>query len=507
MDIITATLLIFALLISVSYSWGMRGTTIGGEKGAMLPGAMIGLMIAFFSKILIAQEHFYIFGALGAVSMYLGGAMTYGETLGLSMNQKPAENMKKGLAALFVKGFLWFGLFGAIFTTGINAVCNIYTLTELLIIFAITPAAAVGGYFLFNKPLNPKGNKFPKIYFSKTRQESWGALLGAFLALFIFAIIKLNLTTIIFSLSCGLFGAVGWVIGQLMQIFSIHYAADSKSTLLRKLSHKNGIDSWKIMECVLGAFGGIGAGVGFLLSYKSFELTLFNLEKNNGLLPYNRTLVVVLFIIWVVLIVADMAHYFVKRPITKKELKRQLKRKQITQEQYAVKRLKAVTAVPRGYDVYFNLTEKIEPVLYCAIPFILITLGSREAALISSFFIILFVIMQEIGLEKSITKKFDLPFKIILGVISLAVFLLQTIWGFNFGIKGTIIMYTLGYEAITLLWLVIKYVRKFKIEMKLNPQISGKKERLRMFFKANKTLVTVHGYFLICSVLTILLTL
>ena len=103
MDIITAILLISALVAGVSYAWGMRGTTIGGEKGAMLPGAMIGLLIAFFSKILIAQEHFYIFAALGAVSMYLGGSMTYGETLGLSMNQKPAENMKKGLIALFIK--------------------------------------------------------------------------------------------------------------------------------------------------------------------------------------------------------------------------------------------------------------------------------------------------------------------------------------------------------------------------------------------------------------------
>ncbi len=507
MDIITATLLIFALLISVSYAWGMRGTTIGGEKGAMLPGAMIGLMIAFFSKILIAQEHFYIFGALGAVSMYLGGAMTYGETLGLSMNQKPAENMKKGLVALFVKGFLWFGLFGAIFTTGINAVCNIYTLPELLILFALTPAAAVGGYFLFNKPLKPKENKFPKIYFSKTRQESWGALLGAFLVLFVFAIIKLNIITIIFSLSCALFGAVGWVVGQGMQIFSIHYAAESKSALLRKLSHKNGVDSWKIMECVLGAFGGIGAGVGFLLSYNSFELTLFGLEKNGGLLPYSRTLVIVLFILWVMLVVADMVHYFVKPPITKKELKRQLKRGTITQEQYAVKRLKAVTAVPRGYGIYFDITEKLEPVLYCAIPFILITLGSREAALICSFFLVLFVILQEVGLEKTLTKRFDIPFKIVLGVISVAIFVIQVIWGFNFGIKGTILMYTLGYEAITLLWLLIKYVRKFKIEMKLNPQITSKKERLGLFFKKNKTLVTVHGYFLICSVLTILLTL
>ena len=504
MDIITATLLIFALFISVSYAWGMRGTTIGGEKGAMLPGAMIGLMIAFFSKILIAQEHFYIFAALGAVSMYLGGAMTYGETLGISMNSKPAENMKKGLVALFVKGFLWFGLFGAIFTTGINGVCYIYTLPELLILFVLTPGAAVGGYFLFNKPLSPKDNKFPKIYFSKTRQESWGALLGAFLVLFVFAIIKQNTMTVIFSLSCAIFGAIGWVVGQLMQIFSVHYAADSKSTLLRKLSHKNGVDSWKIMECVLGAFGGVGAGVGFILSYKSFELTIFNLEKNNGLLPHNRTLVIVLFIIWVVLILADMAHYFVKPPITKKELKRQLKRGIITQEQYALKRLKAVTAVPRGYDIYFDVTEKLEPVLYCAIPFILITLGSREAALVCSFFLLLFVILQEVGLEKSLSKRFDIPFKIALGVISIAVFTLQVIRGFDFGFKGTILMYTLGYEAITLLWLLIKYERKFKIEMKRNPQISTKKERLKLFFKSNKTLLTVHGYFIICSVLTLL---
>ena len=49
MDIITATLLILAIIPAVSYAWGMRGTTIGGEKGAMLPGAMIGLLIAFFT--------------------------------------------------------------------------------------------------------------------------------------------------------------------------------------------------------------------------------------------------------------------------------------------------------------------------------------------------------------------------------------------------------------------------------------------------------------------------
>ncbi len=504
MDIITAILLISTLVLGVSYAWGMRGTTIGGEKGAMLPGAMIGLLIAFFSKILIAQEHFYIFASLGAVSMYLGGSMTYGETLGLSMNRKPAENMKKSLIALFVKGFLWFGLFGALFTTGINAVCYTYTLFELIILFILTPAIAVAGYFIFNKPLNVKEKKFPKIYFSKTRQESWGALLGAFLVLLVFAIIKLNTLTIIFTVSCALFGGIGWVLGQLMQIFSIHYAENSKSPMCRKLSAKNGVDSWKIMECVLGAFGGLGAAIGFLLTYDNFKLTLFNLEKNDGLLPYNKTLGIVLFILWIILLLGDMVHYFIKKPITKKELKRQLKRNLITQEQYAVKRLKAVTAVPHGYYLYDDFTEKIEPVLYSAIPFILICIGSKQTALISSFFLLFFVMAQEVGLEKSISKKYDLAIKIPLGVIALVIFIVQIVFSFDFGAVCTLLLYTIGYELMTMLWLGTKTVRLFRRDIRNSGEAYSKKELIKLFFNKNKTVVSVHSYFVVCIILVII---
>ncbi len=503
MDIITGTFLVVSIIIATSYAWGMRGTTIGGEKGAMLPGAVIGLLIAYFSKILIAQEHFYIFAGLGAVSMYLGGSMTYGETLGLSMNNKPAENMKKGLIALFVKGFLWFGLFGALFTTGINAICGMYRIYELIILFILTPACAVAGYFIFNKPLKVKEKRFPKIYFSKTRQESWGALLGAFLSLFVFAAVKLNILTVVFSLFCALFGGIGWVVGQLMQIYSIHYAEDSKSLLCRKLSHKNGIDSWKIMECVLGAFGGLGAAVGFLLTYDNFKITLFNLEKSDGLVPLNETLVLILFIIWVLLIVGDMIHYFVKKPITKKELKKQLRRKQITQEQYAVKRLKAVTAVPRGYDIYDNFTEKVEPVLYSAIPFILICIGSTEAALVTSFFLMFLVIAQEIGLEKTLTQKLDLLVKIPLGVAALAIFIIQVAFSFDFTTLGTYLMYTAGYELLTLIWILLRTVRRFKADIKKSDDIYSKKELVKLFVSKNKAVMTVHGYFLACIVFSL----
>ena len=507
MDFITATSLVLTLVIGTSYAWGMRGTTIGGEKGAMLPGALIGLLIAIFSNVLIVQEHFYIFASLGAVSMYIGGAMTYGETLGLSMNQKPAENMKKGLIALFIKGFLWFGLFGAIFTTGINAVCGMYKPYELLIIFFLTPAVAVAGYFIFNKPLKLKDKKFPKIYFSKTRQESWGALLGAFLVLFVFSIIKLNQLIIIFSLCCAVFGGIGWVLGQLMQIYSIHYAENSKSPFCSKLSRKNSLDSWKMMECILGAFGGLGAGIGFLITYDDFKITLFNLEKTDGLDPVNETLVLILFIVWVLLIVGDMVHYFVKRPITKKELKRQLKRKQITQEQYAVKRLKAVTAIPRGYEIYDNFTEKLEPVLYCAVPFILICLGSQLTALVSSFLLLFLVIAQEVGLEKSITKKFDLPFKIILGVVTLAIFIIQVVFTFDFSPIGTLLLYTFGYELITMVWLGTKTARLFRKDLRKTEESYTKKELLKLFYTKNKTIITVHGYFTLCMVLVLLFVL
>lgn len=504
MDIITSLTLVLTLIASTSYAWGMRGTTIGGEKGAMLPGAIIGLFLSFFSNILIMQEHFYIFSALGAVSMYIGGSMTYGETLGLSMNSKPAENMKKGLFALFLKGFLWFGLFGAIFTTGLNAVCYAYSTFELILIFAITPAAAVAGYFIFNKPLKVNENKFPKIYFSKTRQESWGALTGALAALIVFSIIKSRFEILIFALCCGLFGGFGWILGQLLQIYSIHYAKDSESFLARHLASSDGIDSWKIMECVLGAFGGLGASIGFIICYDKFKLTLFNLEKNNGILPRNSTLSVVLFVLWICLLSADLVHYFIKPPITKKELKKQLKRKQITQEEYSVRRLKAVKAIPPFYKKYQKFTEFAEPVLYAAIPFILICIGSVHSALATSFFILFLVIAQEVALEKTISKKFDLLIKISFGVISLIILLVQSILRFNFGFTGTVLLYTVVYEGLTLLWLVPKTVRKFLKQHNDDIDSFDKILMFKTFCKENKRVLSVHIYFIICIIFTIL---
>lgn len=503
MDNLSTVLLIFSIITAVSYAWGMRGTTIGGEKGAMLPGALIGLLIAVFSNILIVREHFYIFSALGAVSMYFGGSMTYGETLGLSMDTKPAENMKKGLLGVFIKGFLWFGTFGAIFSTGINAVCYQYSVLEMAIIFPLAFIVSLGFYFLFNKPLK-KGKEHPAIYFSKTRKECWGALLGVYMVLLVFAIIKFNLLTIIFSVCCALFGGVGWLLGQLLQIYSIHYANPAK--LFGKfLSRSNNVDSWKIMECVLGVFGGLGAAVSFIITYPTFKTTVFKLEMNGGLFPLNRALSQVLFIVWLVFICIDLIHYFIKKPTLKSELKELLDKGEISQAQYSAKLIKAYDNVPAAFTAYKKITEFIEPALYGVFSFIMIAVGGKNAALATSSFILMLVLSQEIALEKKINKVFNLVFLIIFAIVNAAIIVLQLGFDIVFNDFATLLLYSVVYEVLTLVWLFPQEIKKNSneddIELNFFKNILKK---FKLFFKS-KALIKVHIYFIFCIFITIAL--
>lgn len=501
MDTLSAVLLVFSIIAAVSYAWGMRGTTIGGEKGAMLSGAMIGLLIAVFSNILIVREHFYIFSALGAVSMYFGGSMTYGETLGLSMNTKPAENMKKGLLGVFIKGFLWFGSFGAIFSTGINAVCYKYSVLEMAIVFLAAVVAGVGFYFLFNKSLK-KGNEHPKIYFSKTRQECWGALLGVYLVLLVFGIVKLNILTIVFSVCCAVFGGIGWILGQIMQIYSIHYAKET-SLFGKILSRSNNVDSWKIMECILGAFGGLGAAVSFILAYPEFKAIVFKLEQNSGLLPINKTFSLVIFVIWFVLICGDLVHYFIKKPTLKSNLKVMLDKGEISQSQYSAKLIKAVDEIPGRYIIYDKITQLVEPILYGIFPFVMVCTGGINAAIATSFFVLFLVLAQEIALEKLINKKFNIVITALLGVFSVVLLVLQFAFNVVFNDYATIILYTVIYEVLTIVWLFPQEVKRNTneddIELNFFKNIYKK---FKLFFKS-KAVIKVHIYFIICIIITL----
>ncbi len=478
MDAITATLLILTIIPAASYGWGMRGTTIGGEKGAMLPGAIIGGLLALFSDILIVQEHFFIFSALGAVAMYFGGCMTYGETLSFSMSARPATNMRKGLIALLMKGFLWFGVFGAIFATGVNAVSRVFGIIDLIVIIIITPLLAILFYKIFNHPLDVNDNKYPRIYFSKTRKESWGAMLGIFTSLFIYNIIRGNLFSIIFPLSCGIFGGLGWVLGQLIQVYSRQYADETESSFGKLFSSSRGVEGWKAMECTFGAFGGLGAAIGLILTHNSFRDIVFNLEMTTGLKPYNKILSVILLIIWLLLLGGDMAHYFIKKPSDESKFS-------------------------KAYSIYKGSLEPTEFILYASLPFIMICLGDDKTARITSFFILFWVIVQEVAYEGKMTLKKSLILKIPLSILGAVILLLTFIAKDLFDYKFTFVLYTVIYELLTFIVIIPEFIKEAKKKAEaVDSADLGLTKLFRNVIKGNGTLV-VHGYFLICITITL----
>ena len=269
MDILSIIFFITFSAIAVSYGWGMRGTIIGGEKGAMLPGAFMGLLIAVFSDSEALASSPWILAGAGAISMYCGGCMTYGETLHLSMHEPNSPTLKKGLVALFVKGGIWFGIFGGFISMFITAIAGRYELWQIILFFCLLPLFAVAFYFIFNHPHNPAENKFPKIYFSIKRKESWGGLLGILAEIIVFAVILKDRSCIAMTLGSFIFGAVGWVIAQMMQIRARHPGKNGKR-LFEVLQKKDAVEAWKLMECTLGAIGGIGCAVTFILAKPIF---------------------------------------------------------------------------------------------------------------------------------------------------------------------------------------------------------------------------------------------
>lgn len=507
MNIFFALALISAIIPASSYAWGMRGTTIGGEKGAMLPGAIIGSLLALFSGILIVQENFYIFSALGAIGMYFGGCMTYGETLSFSMSARPAVDLKKGLKALMLKGFLWFSVFGAIFSTGVNAVCRAYSIYELIIIFTLAPVLALVGLKIFNRPINNNEVVYPKYYFSKTRKEYWGAMVGILCSLFIINLIKLNAYSLVFTLVCGLFGGIGWGIAQGLQIYIRHYAPESSFKLIKKLSENGFFDSWKAMECTLGAIGGLGCAVAFILTYKSFKEITFSLELSGGLLPHNQKLSILLLIMWIILLCVDMLHYYVKKPLTTAELKELLINGKLSQAEYE-RRIKASKPTAKDFTSKARkIFECYEFIVYSAIPFILIALGSDKASQIISFFILFWVLAQEIGFETEFSKKKSIIVKLILSFVGVIIILIQSLSHLELTKGITIILYTIVYEALTLIHFVPETIRKSQNDSDdIDLKTSKLSKKLKLLFKSKSFIVT-HLYFIICIVITLYIVL
>lgn len=361
--------------VAVSYGWGMRGTIIGGEKGAMLPGAFMGLLIAAFSGSQVLSSSPWILAGAGALCMYGGGCMTYGETLGLSMNEANSPTLKKGLAALFIKGGIWFGIFGGLVSMFISAVSGFYKLWQIILFFCLIPVFAVVFYLVFNHPHSPESNRFPKFYFSVKRKECWGGLLGILIEIITFSAVLSDWSALVMTLGSFLTGAVGWVIAQYLQVRAKHPSKNGRR-LFEKLHKINAVEAWKLMECTLGAIGGIGCAVTFILTKPLFAEKLNTIDAN-GFHTYiqNKDITYLIAVIYAVILLIDTIQYLVK------------------------------TKENGLYRKYRKIADYTEFALYSLIPLLLGMLGAHDVTALVAFPVLLLVLVQELAEKRNKTGK------------------------------------------------------------------------------------------------------
>ena len=158
--------------VAMSLGWGLRGSIGGGPLGAMIPGAMIGLVLCL---LLDRHRSAGLIAALAAIGVGFGGQETYGQTVGLSLQP---DTFWWAILGFVIKGAAW-GLLGGAFI-GIALERRRHSGAVLL---------AGLGLMVFGTWLGWRFVNHPKlIYFSnrfaQPREELWAGLwLGGLLLL------------------------------------------------------------------------------------------------------------------------------------------------------------------------------------------------------------------------------------------------------------------------------------------------------------------------------------
>lgn len=285
-------------VLTGSYTWGMRGTIIGGERGAMLPGAALALALLHAGGSVPVASAFPMAVSIGAAGMFFGGSQTYGETIGMTRDEDRFTRLfaRVGLA---VKGAGWFGIFGGLFGLGVGAMAGRLAPWETILFVVLLPVVKWMGILLLNTPYSPKKNKFPKIYFSRSRFEHWGGIAFVVLYILVFSFVKKEWLAVLMTCAGFLFGALGFVLGNGCQNYADKHLPTSW------------IGGWKWMECVFGGFGGMGVALAWCLFYGSavrqyaFEIT----AHSGAWAPFSEKTNTLLAFVWLILLALYLARY------------------------------------------------------------------------------------------------------------------------------------------------------------------------------------------------------
>lgn len=445
-------LFVFLSIIAMAYGWGMRGSILGGEKGAMLPGAFIGLLIARFSGIPALQDNWFILTAAGACGFYLGGCMTYGENLGLTMKGVGTPGFKKGLVGVFIKGIAWFGVAAEMLGIAIVAGSGkVYSPIDLIATYTATIPAFFIGRALLNRPHNPEKNVFPKIYFSKTRPEWWGGNLFVFLTFLTLNIIRGDRFTAIYSVIVALVAGFAWVLAQLVHVYTRPtLKLKNGKFLLGKLQEKGYVESWKFMECLLGGFGGLAMSLGFLLLRDLLPYTEQSAVYHMPFAQYD----VQMSLVWTVLFLINALHIIVE-PIPKKNKIEELHRLDwITQDEYetAIKKLDTPPFLMKYRPTFVSIFEGVDFILLGFLPPLLGMLGSSQTARLCAVFVLFWVLTDEICFEQIIYRKSRHIFRVCMLAVSAALLVGVHLRPDFFTPGLTLLSYAVSYELLQFLW-------------------------------------------------------
>lgn len=251
-------------------AWGIRGQ-YGHETGAMIFGVLVGFVVVLVH--LPAASPLQAARTIGLFTLAIGfgGSMTYGQTIGLTMDDAVHGNVAEphwnaaayrwGMLGLAIKGALWIG-FGGLFL-GIGLGGKRYSPREMLGLGTAMLALFFFGRWLLNTPFDPEHRQLPFLYFSdhwqweaaenvKPRREVWGGILFAFCgALSYLMAVKHDRLAINLAL-WGTIGGLGFPVGQWFQA-----AAKWDPEMFHNSSWwQIGVNTWNMMEVTFGMVAG-----------------------------------------------------------------------------------------------------------------------------------------------------------------------------------------------------------------------------------------------------------
>ena len=263
--------------------WGIRGQ-YGHETGAMIAGVLVSLNLVFLFCPGNTSIHVIRAAALGTIAMGFGGAMTYGQTVGLTHDASLVGNwasLRWGMLGLAIKGGVWIGFSGFFLGLGLGGKRYRHFEMFLLVIGMLT--ALVVGWWLFYSPHDPGNKRLPLLYFSdhwfwepgvelKHRPEIWGGLWCALIMGVLYAaLVKKDSLARNLAFWGILGGALGFPLGQALQATNAWNPDFFSESFVGSFTRY--FNWWNIMETTFGTVMGAFLGLGLWLNRHQIDVS------------------------------------------------------------------------------------------------------------------------------------------------------------------------------------------------------------------------------------------